>query len=94
MLDEMLKYHEELGSRRFTEQVMGQISKTDRTRQWILWLTGVVGAIFGLVGVAMLNDTAVQITQSVMQESSIWTTTLFATAILLLFVWILKEQLE
>lgn len=55
-LEQLLAYHDEPESSDFVADVMHDVSKEQRTRKVILWAFGLVGALFGLAGAAMLSD--------------------------------------
>ena len=94
MFDELLKYQREPEDDNFTNRVMEQIYQPDRSRQWILWLSGVIGAGFGVAGVSMLHSTAAQITSSISGQASIWPLAASGAAILLLGTWLFSESID
>lgn len=55
-LEQLLAYHHEPESSEFVADVMHDVRKEQRTRKVILWAFGLVGALFGLAGAAMLSD--------------------------------------
>ncbi len=55
-LEQLLAYHDEPESSDFVAGVMRDVRKEQRTRKAILWAFGLVGALFGLAGAAMLSD--------------------------------------
>ena len=55
-LEQLLAYRNEPESSDFVASVMQDVRKEQRTRKVILWAFGLVGALFGLAGAAMLSD--------------------------------------
>lgn len=54
-LKQLLAYHNEPESSEFVARVMHDVKREQRQRKAILWIFGLVGAVFGLAGAAMLS---------------------------------------
>jgi hypothetical protein len=55
-LGQLLAYHDEPDSSEFVANVMHDVKRERLLRRVILWGFGLVGALFGLAGAAMLSD--------------------------------------
>ncbi len=94
MLDELLQYHQEPEDGGFSDQVLQKINQPDRSRRWILWMNGAIGAAFGIAGATMLTQPLTELTDSLFSQSPPWLSAVLATAFLLLFTWFLNEGRE
>jgi len=54
-LEQLLEYSEAPQAEAFTMDVMRSVHREQRTRKIILWVFGLVGALFGLSGALMLT---------------------------------------
>ena len=60
MLDDLLQYHESVPEDDFALRVVKQIMRQQRQRRLILACSGVVGAAFGIIGMATLSQPLAQ----------------------------------
>lgn len=94
MLDKLLQYHQEPESGDFTRKVMGEIRKTDRTRQLILWSSGALGCLFGISGVLIFQGSLAGFAENLVQQGPLGAPMIGMAAALLLLVWILNEAID
>ena len=94
MLDELLRYHQEPESGDFTRQVMGKLKKPDRTRQFILWISGVMGCVFGIASVMMFQVSLAGFAEKLFQQGPLGAPMIGLAAVLLLFGWFLNEGFD
>lgn len=55
-LEQLLAYPEEPQNQAFVAEVMQSVKREQHSRKVILWVFGLVGALFGLAGAIMLSD--------------------------------------
>ncbi len=60
-LETLLQYRDPAGEDTFVLNVMKDVQRARRTRRMILWVFGLVGAIFGLAGAVMLSDSITEL---------------------------------
>jgi uncharacterized membrane protein YsdA (DUF1294 family) len=93
-LEQLLEYREAPGSEAFVIDVMRSVRRERRTRRLILWVFGLVGALFGLWGASMLSGPLGQWltvalsfpTMKIMQAS------LFLTGAVAFYLWFMNDD--
>ena len=94
MLDELLKYHHEPQDDQFTRQVMGRIRKGARTRQVILWLSGIAGFSLGIGGMLIFQGSLAGFAEALTRQGPFGTPIIGIAAGLVLLGWFLNEAIE
>lgn len=94
-LEQLLAYHHEPESPEFVANVMQDVRKAQRTRKIILWAFGLVGALFGLAGAAMLSDPITRLFTFSFSLPAIETTqvALIIVAAAAFYTWFMNDEL-
>ena len=94
-LEQLLAYHHEPESSEFVAGVMHDVRKEQRTRKVILWAFGLVGALFGLVGAAMLSNPITRLFTFSFSLPAIETTqvALVIVAAAAFYTWFMNDEL-
>jgi hypothetical protein len=94
-LEALLEYTESPQDTAFVANVMRSVQREQRTRRLILWTFGLVGALFGLAGAAMLSDSITRlftftITMPAMETMQV---ALFVVAVAAFYIWFMNDDL-
>ena len=93
-LEELLGYNDqEIGDDLFVVDVMRQVQKQRRTRRWILFLFGSIGALFGLAGALMLSDGISMFFTGILPTTVLMQLPLFAAGIAAFYIWFMNDDL-
>lgn len=93
-LEELLGYNDqEIGDDLFVVDVMRQVQKQRRTRRWILFLFGSIGALFGLAGALMLSDGISMFFTEILPTTALMQLPLFAAGIAAFYIWFMNDDL-
>lgn len=93
-LEKLLAYEDqELSDDLFVVDVMRQVQKQRRTRKWILFLFGSIGALFGLFGALMLSNDISRIFTEVLPATALMQIPLFAAGIAAFYIWFMNDDL-
>ena len=93
-LEQLLEFNEAPRGETFVLDVMRSVQREQRTRRVILWVFGLVGALFGLSGAMMLLGPVGQaltgaLSFPVMETMQV---SLFATAAAALYLWFMNDD--
>jgi hypothetical protein len=90
MLDKLLRYHEPIEDGDFARQLVRRVQRQKRQRQWILAITGVIGASFGALGFAYLAEPIGQL----FEESGMLPLSLGTMAVVAFVFWLLQDEAD
>ena len=93
-LEQLLAYPETAQDDAFVKGVMQNVRRERRTRKVILWVFGLVGALFGIAGAAMLSGTITQLfTFSVnLPATETMQVVLFIVAAAAFYIWMMNDD--
>ena len=93
-LEQLLAYPEASQDDVFVMSVMQNVRHEQRTRKVILWVFGLVGALFGIAGAAILSGTIAQLfTISVnMPATETMQVVLFIVAAAAFYIWMMNDD--
>jgi hypothetical protein len=93
-LEQLLKYSDPPQSEVFVLNVMRSVQRELGTRRVILWVFGLIGALFGLSGAMMLSAPVSQALTSALSFPMMETmqVSLFVTAAAALYVWFMNDD--
>jgi hypothetical protein len=93
-LEQLLKYGDPPQSEVFVLNVMRSVQREQGTRRVILWVFGLIGALFGLSGAMMLSTPVSQALTSALSFPMMETmqVSLFVTAAAALYVWFMNDD--
>ena len=92
-LEQLLGHREELPADGFVSGVMAQVERYRRRRRLILWASGLLGAVFGLVGAASLADPIARLFTE-MPATGTMQAVLLAVAMIAFYGWFMNEDLS
>ena len=94
-LETLLEYSESPQPEAFTMDVMRRVKREQRTRKLILWVFGLVGALFGLAGAVMLSGSITRLfTFTVtMPATETMQVVLFIVAAAAFYIWFMNDDL-
>ena len=94
-LEQLLAYPETTprDDERFVVDVMQKVRKERRTRQLILLVFGLVGALFGAIGAMLLSDGISRLFTEVLSGTVIMQLALFISGIAAFYVWFMGDDL-
>jgi hypothetical protein len=92
-LDRLLGLHEALPGDEFVLGVMHRVQREQRSRRLILWVFGLIGAIFGVAGALLLSDPIREIFSNLPQTGTMQAV-LFAVAAVAFYGWIMNEDVS
>jgi len=94
-LETLLEYSESPQPEAFTMDVMRRVKREQRTRKLILWVFGLVGALFGLAGAVMLSGSITHLfTFTVtMPATETMQVVLFIVAAAAFYIWFMDDDL-
>ena len=94
-LETLLEYTESPQPEAFTMEVMHSVKREQRIRKLILWVFGLVGALFGLMGALMLSDSITRLftfTVTLPAEETMQVV-LFIVATAAFYIWFMNDDL-
>ena len=92
-LEQWLVYPESKNDDAFVMDVMAGVRKAQRLRRLVLWLFGLIGAGFGVLGAFLLSDTITQLFLKV-PAMGIMQAALFVTAAVSFYLWFMNDDLS
>ena len=95
-LEALLKYDEPAHDDTFAVDVMRTVRREHRQRKLILWIFGLVGALFGLAGAVMLSDSITRLfTFSLeMPARETMQVVLFIVAAVAFYTWFMNDDMS
>ena len=95
-LAQLLQYDDTETSETFVVEVMQSIRREQRTRKVILWVFGLIGALFGLAGAMMLSDniTSLFTFTVAMPAEETMQVVLFIVAATAFYTWFMNDDLS
>ncbi len=78
---------------RFVVDVMQEVGRQRRTRQLILVIFGVIGALFGAFGALLLSDGISRLFTDILPGTLIMQASLFLAGFAALYVWFMGDDL-
>ena len=93
-LEQLLKYIDPPQGEAFVLNVVRSVQREQRTRRIILWVFGLIGALFGLSGAMILSAPVSQALTSALSFPMMETmqVSLFVTAAAALYVWFMNDD--
>lgn len=93
-LEQLLEYRETPGGEAFVMDVMRSVRRERRTRRLILWVFGLVGALFGLWGASMLSGPLGQWVAGAFSFPAMETmqASLFLTGAVAFYLWFMNDD--
>ena len=88
MLDELLTYHQTPKPDDFVADVMRGIKRQQRIRKLILTATGLVGAVFGAVGMLQLSEAF----DRIFSEANMLPVSMVAVLSVAFLTWLLHDE--
>ncbi|HET6564641.1 MAG TPA: hypothetical protein VFG52_04445 [Xanthomonadales bacterium] len=92
MLDDLLQYHSQPESGDFVARVMQGVERQQKLRNRILWLCGLVGAVFGVIGASLLADTVERFAAQLFAANTAVATGSAVIALLAFLAWLLQDE--
>ena len=94
-LETLLEYSESPQPEAFTMDVMRRVKREQRTRKLILWVFGLVGALFGLAGAVMLSGSITRLFTFTVTIPATETmqVVLFIVAAAAFYIWFMNDDL-
>ena len=92
MLDDLLQYHSQPEPADFVARVMQGVERQQKLRNRILWLCGLVGALFGVTGAILLADTVSHFAALLFDANSAVATGSAVIALLAFLAWLLQDE--
>jgi len=92
MLDNLLAYQQQPEAGEFVTAVMQRVQRQQRLRQVILVISGLVGAVFGVVGAMLLAGPMAPWISQLLTGDQAATNGGALLALLALFAWMLHED--
>ena len=94
-LEELLAYPEDKAGETdlFVVDVMRQVAKQRRTRKLVLFLFGGIGAVFGVIGAALLSGSIGSLLGETITPKAWYQLPLFVAGALALYSWIMNDDL-
>ena len=94
-LETLLEYSESPQPEAFTMDVMRRVKREQRTRKLILWVFGLVGALFGLAGAVMLSGSITRLFTFTVTIPATETmqVVLFIMAAAAFYIWFMNDDL-
>lgn len=92
MLDELLEYHQTPGPDTFVADVMKGIQRQQKLRKLILTGSGLIGALFGIVGAMFLTEPISRLTTQLAADGSATTLGLAIMALVAFLGWLLHDE--
>jgi hypothetical protein len=94
-IERLLGYSDSPEPGTFVVEVMNRVKREQRTRKLILWAFGLIGAMFGLAGAAMLSDSIADlftftVTMPATQTAQV---VLFIVAAVAFYTWFMNDDL-
>jgi len=89
----LLKYSESPPDKAFVADVMQAIRRERRPRKMILFISGIVGALFGVAGAVMLSDTMTQFFTLSVAAISSPPVSLAILGVVLFLGWLLNDEM-
>lgn len=90
----LLKYSESPPDKAFVADVMQSVRRKHRTRKMILFISGIVGALFGLSGAVMLSDKMTQFFTFSAAAISSPPVSLAVLGVVLFLGWLLNDEMS
>lgn len=93
-LEQLLEFNEAPQGEAFVLNVMRSVQRQQRMRQVILWVFGLVGALFGLYGALMLSGPVRQALTAAMSFPVMQTmqVSLLVTAAAAIYLWFMNDD--
>jgi len=94
-LETLLEYSESPQPEAFTMDVMRRVKREQRTRKLILWVFGLIGALFGLAGAVMLSGSITRLFTFTVTIPATETmqVVLFIVAAAAFYIWFMNDDL-
>jgi len=94
-LERLLEYSDAPESGEFVVSVMNSVKREQRSRTLILWVFGLLGALFGLAGAVMLSDSIARLFSFTVYMPATETTqmVLFIVAAVAFYSWVMNDDL-
>ena len=94
MLDQLLEYKDEPQADEFVSKVMLGVKRQKQTRKLILWVSGLIGALFGIIGAAMLSESITRFFTTSMSPTSAMPVSLAIIGVLAFLAWLLNDDMS
>ena len=94
MLDQLLEYTDEPQADEFVSKVMLNVKRQQRTRKLILWVSGLIGALFGVTGAAMLSESISRFFTDAISATSALPVSLAIIGVLGFLAWLLNDDMS
>ena len=92
-LEQLLGHREMLPANGFVTGVMARVERYRRRRRLILWGTGLLGAVFGVLGAASLADPIARLFTD-LPATGTMQAVLLAVALVAFYGWFMNEDLS
>ena len=91
--NQLLRYSETPSDHAFVSDVMQTIRRERRTRKIILFISGIVGALFGLAGAVTLSDSMTKFFTMPVSANSSLPVSLAILGVVLFLGWLLNDEM-
>ena len=91
--EQLLAYTDEPGSDEFVANVMHNVRQERRKRQLVLFIFGLVGAAFGVLGAFLLSDSITRLFSS-LPVTGTMQAALLVSAVVAFYVWFMNDDLS
>jgi flagellar motor component MotA len=92
VLDELLEYHQTPGSDSFVADVMKSIQRQQKLKKLILLSSGLIGAVFGIVGAMFLSESINRLTTQLAAAESATSLGLAIMSLVAFLGWLLHDE--
>ena len=94
-LEQLLAYPEDYASDRdaFVEGVMQQVSRQQKIRRVILYIFGLIGAVFGAMGATLLSGKITWLFTEVLNGTLMMQAVLLVIAAAAFYIWFMNDEL-
>ena len=92
--EQLLEYTGEPPAGEFVAGVMRRIKREQRTRRLILLVSGLIGALFGVAGAAILSDSISRFFTVSMSATGTWPVSLTVIGVVAFLAWLLNDEMN